>query len=252
MRRLRAALFPLLLSFCGAMKLELRSRRAALQAAATATAACLVPPAFAGDLAVATFSAGDPRFLQPGFDEIRYLGLKSSEVGKLDGIPTLRVSYDPAKLTYKRLVGSFWRSCDPTAKDSQFGMPGPTIIWTANDEERAIAEESKRRLQLATQYTSSTFGPMYKGRPIQTEIRGLPDAAWEAAPDEDQAWYKSDPKAYEQARKKTGRTKWFEDAFKPVTVTACQRSEEGGSVCGFVYFPCSEENGCSAVTKGAF
>ena len=25
-----------------------------------------------------------------------------------------------------------------------------------------------------------------------------------------------------------------------------------GTVCGFVYFPCNDENGCSAVTKGAF
>ena len=25
-----------------------------------------------------------------------------------------------------------------------------------------------------------------------------------------------------------------------------------GTVCGYVYFPCSNENGCSAVTKGEF
>ena len=188
-------------------------------------------PALASDLAVATFSAGDPRFLQPGFDEIRYLGLKSSEVGKLDGIPSIRVLYDPAKLTYKRLVGSFWRSCDPTSKDSQFGEAGPTIIWAGTNEERADAEESRRRLQLATEYTSATFGPMYKGRPIQTEIRALA-GEWEPAPEADQAWYKTQPDRYQQARKKTGRTKWFEEAFKPVTVTACQKQADAGTVCG--------------------
>ena len=47
-------------------------------------------------------------------------------------------------------------------------------------------------------------------------------------------------------------SKWFEEAFKPVTVTACQKQADSGTVCGYVYFPCSEENGCSAVTKGAF
>ena len=72
------------------------------------------------------------------------------------------------------------------------------------------------------------------------------------APEVDQDWYINEPKAYEQARKKTWRTKWFEDAFKPVTVTACQKNDGEGAVCGFVYFPCSEENGCSAVTRGTF
>ena len=32
---------------------------------------CKPRSAHAGDLAVATFSAGDPRFLQPTFDELR-------------------------------------------------------------------------------------------------------------------------------------------------------------------------------------
>ena len=31
-----------------------------------------------------------------------------------------------------------------------------------------------------------------------------------------------------------------------------QRYPQPGTVCGFVYFPCNDENGCSAVTKGAF
>ena len=54
-----------------------------------------------------------------------------------------------------------------------------------------------------------------------------------------------------KAHKKTGRTKFFEEEYKPVTVTACQNNGEG-AVCGFVYFPCNEENGCTAVTKGEY
>lgn len=250
-------MLALVLSSLPALELPvLATRRAALHAAVAAAAASSFPatltrPAFAADeLATAIFSGGDPRFMQPAFDEIRYLGLKSSEVGTIGGVPAIKVAYDAGKLSYKRLVGTFWRSCDPTSKDSQFGDPGPTIIWTGNDEEKAIAEESRRRLQLATEYKSSTFGPMYKGRPIQTEIRPL-SGEWAAAPEADQAWYKAQPDKYAKARQKTGRTKWFEEAFKPVTVTACQR-DESGSVCGYVYFPCSEENGCSAVTKGTF
>lgn len=201
---------------------------------------------------MAVFSAGDPRFLQKTFDELKYAGIIGCEVGRLGDTPAIRVRYKSSKINYKRVIGIFWRACDPTTV-AQFGSPGPTIVWTSDVEERRIAEESRRRLQLATEYSSSTFGPMYKGRPILTEIRPLTgDALWTPAPDADQDWYLTEPKAYEQARKKTGRAKWFEDAFKPVTVTACQKKDGEGAVCGFVYFPCSEENGCKDVTSGTF
>ena len=107
------------------------------------------------------------------------------------------------------------------------------------------------RTQRRLEYTSNTFGPMFKGKPILTEVRELAGEWAPAADAADQDWYLNEPKAYEGARKKTGRTKWFDDAFKPVTVTACERVGDGG-ICGFVYFPCSEENGCTAVTNGAF
>jgi len=225
------------------------SRRAAVLY--VAAAAAVVPAcARADDLATAYFSAGDPRFLQKAFDEIKYGGIVSCEVGSLGAVPSIRVTYKANKLSYKKLLGIFWRACDPTSSD-QFGSAGPTILWTGDEVEKGFAEESRRRLQYATQYTSNTFGPMYKGRPILTEIRPVA-GAWEPSPEVDQDWYINEPKAYEQARKKTGRTKWFEDAFKPVTVTACQKNDGEGAVCGFVYFPCSEENGCKAVTGGNF
>ena len=55
--------------------------------------------------AIATFSAGDARFLQPVFDEIKYLGVKSTTVGVLSSpgserpLEALRVAYDPKKLS---------------------------------------------------------------------------------------------------------------------------------------------------------
>ena len=86
-------------------------------------------PAHADDgLASATFTAGDPRFLQPVFDEIKYMGVKGAEVGSVGEIKAVRVTYDANKVPYKKIVGTFWRSCDPTA-EAQFGDQGPTIIW---------------------------------------------------------------------------------------------------------------------------
>ena len=235
--------------------LEHATRRAVLLRPSTVAAAvALGLPARSAQadevLAEATFTAGDPRFLQKKFDELKYAGIKKSEVGKIGDAPAIKVIYNGNKISYKRVVGTFWQSCDPTMADNQFGMPGPTVIWTASPEEKAVAEESKRRLQLSTEYRSSTFGPMFKGLPIQTQIKPL-EGEWTLAADADQDWYVNEPKDYEVARKKTGRAKWFEDAFKPVTVTACENNGQG-TVCGFVYFPCGEENGCKAVTGGSF
>ena len=204
-------------------------------------------------LSTAVFSAGDARFLQPVFDEIKYRGVKRCEIGAIilpeETIPSIRVTYNSKKLSYKGVVGAFWRACDPTAGSGQFGVSCSTIVWVDGDEQRAIAEQSRERLNLATQFTSNTFGPMFKGRPIQTEIRTLA-GYWDTGPDADQNWYLNEPKAYEQARKKSGRARFFEDEYKPVTVTACQKIDEKGGVCGFVYFPCSDENGCTAVMNG--
>ena len=93
---------------------------------------------------------------------------------------------------------------------------------------------------------------MFRGQPIQTEVRPL-EGEWRAAPDVDQSWYLNDPKAFDKARKKTGREKWFAEAYRPVTVTACEKTTANGKTgteCGFVYFPCSEDNGCAAAMGG--
>src|SRR3989304_1549212 len=37
----------------------------------------------------------------------------------------VRVSYDPAKVSYQQLVDYFWRHIDPTVKDRQFCAVGP-------------------------------------------------------------------------------------------------------------------------------
>ena len=180
-----------------------------------------------------------------------------SLVARVGAAPGIRVTFNPKKLSYARVLGAYWRAVDPTrtAEQGQFGDPGPTIIWVADEAEQTVAEKSRRLLDRSTRFSSPTFGPMYKGLPLQTEIRSLAGVEWVLGAEADQSWYLNEPKAYEAARKKTGRTKWFDDTYKPVTVTACQKNTEnsvGGTTCGFVYFPCSDENGCTLVLNGSF
>lgn len=220
------------------------SRRAAL----SALPLLAVPPpraAFAADgLATAYFTAGDPRFLQPAFNDIKYLGITGVTCGAIDDSPVVKVEYNADKLSYKRVLGAFWRGIDPT--EQQAWQSGPSIVWAGNKEERRLAEGSKTRLEQSGLFQKR---PGIKvGFPIVTQVRDLPAGAQFVANDELTDWYTREAKAYEKQGKQ--RKQWFEDVYKPITVTACEKQEDQGTVCGFVYFPCTDENGCRGVTQG--
>ena len=58
----------------------------------------------------------------------------------------VRVSYDPAKVSYQQLVDYFWRHIDPTVKDRQFcdvGTQYRSGIYWRNETERKIAAHWK-------------------------------------------------------------------------------------------------------------
>ena len=94
---------------------------------------------------------------------------------------------------------------------------------------------------------------MYK-TPVVTEVRDVKGLEFEAD-DGATDWYKTEAKKYASALKSSGRSTWFENAYKPIETTACEVVNEAatkGTVCGFVYFPCSDENGCRAVLQGTW
>lgn len=62
----------------------------------------------------------------------------------------VQVEYDPAKVSYARLLEVYWRNVDPTQKDGQFCDHGPhyrTAIFFHDDEQRRLAEASRAALQ---------------------------------------------------------------------------------------------------------
>lgn len=224
--------------------LRVVDRRAAfLKGAPAAVVASLAPrisraeePAAAAE---AYFSGGNVAFLQPWFEELRYRGVVAVDVGRFeDGTRALRVGYDPSRCSYKTLLGAYWRHVDPTAvaqfpkDDAERGADFRTAIFVKSDDERALAAESAERFA-----ASGVFK-----KPFVVEIAGA--APFRPVPEDGQDLYR-DTKAYETAVKRSGRAKFFADAYKPVTTTACQ-----GRVCGYVYFPCGEENGCLPVVTG--
>ena len=69
--------------------------------------------------------------------------------GRTGHAEAVQVEYDPAKVTYEKLLEAFWRNIDPTQKDAQFcdhGSHYRTAIFFHNAEQRRLAEASRAAL----------------------------------------------------------------------------------------------------------
>ncbi len=70
--------------------------------------------------------------------------------GNTGHVEAVRVDYDPQKVSYERLVEVFWRNVDPLDGRGQFcdkGFQYTSAIFYADEEERRIAEASRKRLE---------------------------------------------------------------------------------------------------------
>ena len=174
----------------------------------------------------------------------------SVETGTVVDVAAVRVTYDPQKSSYKKLLGVYWRNVNPVDGEGQFKDRGPSfrpVIWAASREEKESAETTRRMIE-----RSGVYNPK-KGvtRPpveLQVDIRFDPhNSVANFLQDEDDldVFPFTDAADYDKAMKKSGRAKFFEEQFKPISTTACE-----GNVCGYVYFPCTRENFCNQATTG--
>jgi peptide-methionine (S)-S-oxide reductase len=76
----------------------------------------------------------------------------------------VQVTYDPAKVSYEKLLDAFWAMHDPTQVNRQgpdFGSQYRTAIFFHTPEQEAIAKKSKATLDASEKFK----------RPIATEIK---------------------------------------------------------------------------------
>jgi len=119
-------------------------------------------------------------------------------------VESVKVIYDPAKVSYGQLVEWFWRHVDPTDSGGQFVDRGPqyrSVIFYANDEQQRIAEASKQKLAASGHFD----------KPIVTEIRPL--GPFYPAEDYHQNYYSSNPLRYHWYRSGSGRDRFIEDSW---------------------------------------
>jgi methionine-S-sulfoxide reductase len=109
---------------------------------------------------------------------------------------SLQITYDPGKISFGQLLDIYWKQIDPTQSDGQFTDIGPSYraaIFVTNDEEKAIAEQSKAKLAGSGKFT----------KPIVTEI--LQAMKFWSAEDYHQQYYRKNPEHFEAFEYGSGR-----------------------------------------------
>jgi len=128
-----------------------------------------------------------------------YKQVCSGTSGHLEAV---QVFYDPEKISYAEILEVFWRQVDPTDPGGQFVDRGPqyaTAIFYHDDEQRRVAEESKKNLDASGRFD----------RPVATEIR--PISEFYDAEEYHQDYYKKNPSHYMSYRTGSGRDQFIQN-----------------------------------------
>jgi len=129
---------------------------------------------------------------------------KQVSAGGTGHIESVKIIYDPSKVSYEKLLDYFWRHVDPTDPGGQFvdrGSQYRSAIFYANDTEKRLAEKSKQRLA-----ASELFN-----KPIVTDI--LPLGEFYPAEDYHQNYYKKNPIRYHYYRYGSGRDQFLKKTW---------------------------------------
>ncbi len=127
-----------------------------------------------------------------------YNDVTSETTGHLESV---EIIYDPSKVSYEKLLDVFWMQINPTDAGGQFVDRGPSYksaIFYHNDEQKRLAEESKKRLGASGKFD----------KPIVTEI--LPAGPFYRAEDYHQDYWKKNPIRYKFYRYNSGRDQYLE------------------------------------------
>jgi peptide-methionine (S)-S-oxide reductase len=173
-------------------------------AAVTTPAAAQTPPTASVILAGGCFWC-----MEPPFDKTDgvistvsgYSGGKSANptyaqvsAGSTGHLEVVKVEYDPAKVSFEKLLDIFWLNIDPVDAEGQFcdkGSQYRSAIFFGNEKEKELAEASKK--QIAAKL----------GEEIATDI--LPAATFYPAEDYHQDYYDKNPLKYKFYRYGCGR-----------------------------------------------
>lgn len=188
----------------------------------TGLALCLLAvPSLSASAATekATFAGGCFWCMEPPFDKLSgVISVTSGYTGGQTVNPTyeqvssgttghteaVQIEFDPARISYARLLDIFWRNIDPTVRNRQFcdiGSQYRSGIFYHSDEQRKAALQSKATLDKNKPFRE----------PIVTEI--TPAGAFYAAEEYHQKYYKKNPLRYKYYRNGCGRDRRLKELW---------------------------------------
>lgn len=173
--------------------------------------------------AKATFAGGCFWCVEADFDKVEgvisttsgYIGGKVADPtyqqvsrGGTGHAEAVEIVFDPARVSYDKLLDVFWHNIDPFVKDRQFCDAGDmyrTAIFVHDAAQLQLAEKSKKELEASGKF----------GLPIQTEI--VLATKFYPAEDYHQDFYTKNPGKYKFYRWNCGRDQRLEQIWGKAT-----------------------------------
>lgn len=170
-------------------------------AGVSAALAQSTPPAAGAKTETAIFAAGCFWCVEEAFEKVPgvvsavsgYTGGKVANPsyeqvtsGRTGHYESVKVTFDPGRVSYQQLVDWFWRNVDPHDADGQFCDKGPHYrgaIFYQGEAQKKVAEQSKQ----------AVAGQLK--RPVVTEI--LPAGPFYDAEDYHQDYHRKNPNRYQ-------------------------------------------------------
>ena len=171
--------------------------------------------AAAAETKTAIFAGGCFWCMEAAFDEVD--GVTDTTSGYAGGTkpnPTygdhegyqeaVKVTYEPAKVTYAKLLDQYWHNIDPFNPDGQFcdeGNAYRSVIFVGDDEEKRLAETTEQ--EIADRFKQK----------VATEIK--PVTTFTAAEDYHQNYHTTNPVSYKFYKWNCGRAQRLEQIWGP-------------------------------------
>ncbi len=175
-------------------------------------------------LARAMFAGGCFWCMEPPFEKLEgVVSVTSGYAGGTTKNPTyknysagnhievIEVVYEPGKVNYETLLDTFWRQVNPTDPGGQFvdrGHGYSTAIFYYDEEQKRLAEESKKALDMKGLFS----------KPVITPV--IPTVTFYPAEEYHQDYYKKNPIRYKYYRSGSGRDNFLKKIWRDKEKTA--------------------------------
>lgn len=124
--------------------------------------------------------------------------------GRTGHAESVEVIYDPAKVSYQKLLDAFWRNVDPITPNAQFcdhGNQYRSAIFFQTDEEKRASDSSKQTIEQSKRFKE----------PIVTQI--VMASRFFPAEEYHQDFYKKNPVRYKFYKYNCGRAQRLEELW---------------------------------------